>query len=36
MKVSNDAMTVTELIDFFLPPNHPLVSYQRTKYHYYP
>ena len=38
MKVFNDVMTVTELIDLvtFLQPNYKLVDYQPTKYQYYP
>ena len=38
MKIFNDEMTVTELIDLvtFLQPNYTLVPYQHTKYQYYP
>ena len=38
MKVFNDEMTVTELIDLvtFLQPNYTLVPYRHTKYQYYP
>ena len=38
MKVYNDVMTVTELIDLvsFLQPNYTLSPYQQTKYQYYP
>ncbi|MBA6327664.1 c-type cytochrome [Colwellia sp. MB02u-6] len=38
MKIFNDVMTVTELIDLvsFLQPNYQLVPYQHTKYQYYP
>ncbi|MBA6390927.1 c-type cytochrome [Colwellia sp. BRX10-3] len=38
MKIFNDEMTVTELIDLvtFLQPNYTLVPYRHTKYQYYP
>ncbi len=38
MKVFNDVMTVTELIDLvtFLQPNYTLAPYKRSKYPYYP
>ena len=38
MKVFNDVMTVTELIDLvsFLQPNYSLKPYQQTRYQYYP
>ncbi|MBA6352116.1 c-type cytochrome [Colwellia sp. BRX9-1] len=38
MKVFNDVMTVTELIDLvsFLQPNYTLKPYQQTRYQYYP
>jgi hypothetical protein len=38
MKIFNDEMTVTELIDLvtFLQPNYTLSPYQQTKYQYYP
>jgi mono/diheme cytochrome c family protein len=38
MKVFNDVMTVTELIDLvsFLQPNYSLKPYQQNRYQYYP
>jgi hypothetical protein len=38
MKVFNDVMTVTELVDLvsFLQTNYTLTPYKKTKYQYYP